>query len=142
MRIRVDGRLSVAERHRRARGFTLLEVLIALTVLALSLAAVYESFGGSNRRAQAALARQSALEVAQSVLAEQRIQPAPWPEHRTGRATPGLDWTVDLTPATITAAPDPRWTPVIVHVRVTGRGTNRRPVELRSIEWPPLDPRS
>ncbi len=50
------------------RGFSLLEVLVALAIMALSLGALYEAAGGSVRSAQVVEQRGTAILLAQSLL--------------------------------------------------------------------------
>ncbi len=77
------------------RGFTLLEVLVASVILAGSLAALLPTLSGSLRQMRAAETRQSALLVAQSVLAGIEADPLDAP--RQGVSS-GLRWTVGLSP--------------------------------------------
>lgn len=71
-------------RHRRCRGFTLLEVLVALAVLAIAMAAVIK--GGAENARSASYLRDKTLAqwVAMNVLAEQRLAAA-WPAPGTKR---------------------------------------------------------
>ena len=75
------------------RGFTLLEVLVASVILAGSLAALLPTLSGSLRQMRAAGARQTALLVAQSVLAGVEADPLDAP--RQGVSS-GLRWSVTL----------------------------------------------
>jgi general secretion pathway protein I len=52
------------------RGFTLLEAVVAFAVLAISLGALYEAFGGSLLRSRQGEQRQASLLLAQSILAQ------------------------------------------------------------------------
>ncbi|GAB4212401.1 MAG: hypothetical protein Fur007_04620 [Rhodoferax sp.] len=54
---------------RRARGFSLLELLVALAIMGLSLGVLYRMAGGSARTAADIDLQQQALWLAQSVLA-------------------------------------------------------------------------
>ena len=77
------------------RGFTLLEVLVASAILAGSLAALLPTLSNSLRQMRAAETRQTALLVAQSVLAGVEADPLDAP--RQGVSS-GLRWSVSLSP--------------------------------------------
>ena len=64
--------------HRRVTGFTLLEVLVALAVLALTMAAVIKAVGDYTGNEAYLRDRTLAVWVARNVLAEQQLQDA-WP---------------------------------------------------------------
>lgn len=57
-------------RHDTERGFTLMEVLVAFAILALSLGALYQLYGGSLTRLRNEAGHIEALRVAQATLAE------------------------------------------------------------------------
>ncbi len=63
---------------RRARGFTLLEILVALTVLALAMGALVQSAGGFTLNQAYLRDRTLATWVARNRLVEQQLDPA-WP---------------------------------------------------------------
>ena len=58
------------------RGFSLIEVLVALAIVGVALAASVRAVGGSLGSAQALRQRSLALQSAQNVLAELRLQAA------------------------------------------------------------------
>ena len=81
---------------RRDHGFTLLEVLVATAILAVSLALVFPTMSGGRRLSQRAEADLRALLVAQSVLAGFEADIAVMP--RTGEVS-GLRWRASVVPA-------------------------------------------
>lgn len=77
-----------------ARGVTLLELVIAVAVLALGTAAAWQSFGAAARAAGGQMDRVLAIEVAQTRAAERQLRlPVPPGPVRLG----GIDWTVSET---------------------------------------------
>jgi general secretion pathway protein I len=71
-----------------ARGFTLIEVLVALAIVAVALAAGFRSVAQSTESASALKARTLALWVAQNRLAAAQLEvPAPGVGERAGRET-------------------------------------------------------
>jgi len=83
---------------RDAKGFSLLEVLVAFLVLALSLAVVMRIFAGGLDNIGAANNYTQALTLAQSLLdAQGRESPLVVGETR-GETENGLDWQITVTP--------------------------------------------
>jgi prepilin-type N-terminal cleavage/methylation domain-containing protein len=66
-------------------GFTLLEVLAALTILAIALSALYNSFGTALRARDGATDRLAATQLAQSLLSQQILSRAIEPAVSKGR---------------------------------------------------------
>jgi general secretion pathway protein I len=93
----------------RQSGFTLLEVLVAFVIFALSVGALYESFAGSLRRTLKAEAEERAWLSAQSLLAEIRVRPAPWPAEEEGVTRTGLDWKRSTSPFPSGTDPKSSW---------------------------------
>lgn len=89
----------------RARGFSLLELLVALSIMAVSLAMLYRSMGSSARQAGQMDVQQRAILLAQSLLASRdAVTSAGW--NQDGEDG-GYVWRVRSAPyATPAAAPD------------------------------------
>jgi general secretion pathway protein I len=77
-------------------GFTLLETVIALAILALSLGVIYESLGWSLRRSATLEGREAAWLAAQSVLADVRSRDALRAGVEQGQTKDGLRWTARI----------------------------------------------
>jgi general secretion pathway protein I len=80
--------------RRRVNGFTLLEVLVALTVLALTMGAVIKAVGGYTGNQAYLRDRTLATWVARNVLVDQRVKDA-WPsvgELKGTTETGGREW--------------------------------------------------
>lgn len=83
---------------RRADGFTLLEVLVALTVLGVALSVLFGIFGHSLSRAQETQARMQAREAASALLAQAETAADLRYGERSGHLSSGLDWQLDVRP--------------------------------------------
>jgi general secretion pathway protein I len=78
------------------RGFSLLELLVAVAVLAISLAMLYRAAGGVLQATSAVQMQQTAVQVAQSVLnSREYLSSSGW--HEKG-SDAGIDWSVSSVP--------------------------------------------
>ena len=93
-----------ARRVRAGNGFTLIEALVALTVLAISLAAFSPSFGAAVRNFSRLEDRLAAVQLATSLLEEQSSVRALVPGVTRGRHG-SYSWQVAITPAAEEVAP-------------------------------------
>ena len=94
---RPKARLSVGAGMSRSAGFTLLETLIALTILAMSLQALYQMHGEGIRVSAQIEARIAAQNLAEAVLAESTARKGALPIAGQGRGG-GYDWDVTVRP--------------------------------------------
>jgi len=119
----------------RQRGFTLIEVVVAFAILALSLGALYESFGGSLRRASVASKRDLAALRAESLLAEFQGSNGLLPQPRSGRdPAMGHEWRIVSKPYPAELAEHSAWVAEAVTVEVSWGGSEGRSLKLESIE--------
>jgi general secretion pathway protein I len=81
---------------RREGGFTLLEVLVALTILAVALTSLFAIFGNSLARAREAQSRMEARALASSLLAQAETQPTVTFGETSGRLASGMEWRFDV----------------------------------------------
>lgn len=87
----------------RQRGFSLLEILVAFSVLALSLGVLMQIYGGAARNADLALNQMRALQLAQSLLAGASVVSPLAAGNKSGVTEDGLRW--ELGVAEIDTAP-------------------------------------
>lgn len=81
---------------RLARGFTLIEVLAALALLAIAFAIGLGALGKSAQNAARAAALDTAVERAQTLLAEQGLTGPLQPGDRSGTFEDGMRWTLEV----------------------------------------------
>jgi general secretion pathway protein I len=111
-----------------ARGFTLIEVLIAFAILALTLAALMQVFGAGLRSSDAVDRHLMATMLARSILDDLGAEIPIAAGERTGEIGQGYRWTVRIQPSTtIPPIAIAEWvqTPYEVQVEVTW---NDRPI--------------
>jgi prepilin-type N-terminal cleavage/methylation domain-containing protein len=120
-----------ASRH--PRGFTLIEVVVALAVFALCVGAVLESFRGAAVRATQARRQETALLVGQSVLARIRAT-EDFTAQQRGDAEAGVRWQADVTREPVEVGTGNPFVPYRVVVSVFEHDRAEASVVLRSIE--------
>jgi general secretion pathway protein I len=116
--------------HRR-RGFTLLEILIAFTLLAIAMGALMQAFSSGLRTADAVSVRMVALLHARAKLEEVGPLIPVEPGVTAGRFADGYDWRVEIAPY---AEPDLLLSTILLReVRVEVSGMVGRPVTLTTL---------
>jgi len=121
--------------RRTAAGFTLIEVLVALTVVAVSLSAIAALIGVTARGARAVTGHLALTETARGIIAGLPERDQLQPGNFSGESA-GYRWRVDVLPF-IADFIDPQatnWTPLTVVVRVqspTGKILQLNTVRLR-----------
>jgi len=81
---------------RRDAGFSLIEVLVAFAILAMSSIAILQSVGLSSRSAARSLARTDAVRDAKNLLVQATVSPLPRDGHLEGSSPDGNAWTIDI----------------------------------------------
>jgi general secretion pathway protein I len=139
--------------RRSEAGFTLIEVLVALAVLAVVLGAIGSVVGTTVKSIRSVDRRLPLLETAQSLVASLPDRNALKPGTETG-GSGGYRWRIDVVPlaapaprtalpalntATTTSAADtqPKWTPLAITVRVEG-SDGGPPVRLDTVRLVPV----
>ncbi|MBQ0719468.1 MAG: prepilin-type N-terminal cleavage/methylation domain-containing protein [Gammaproteobacteria bacterium] len=83
----------------KARGFTLLEVVVALSILVICMTVIMRILGGSSRVAAISADYYTALQIAESKMAELRVLKGTAAYLETGTASAeGFEWAVEARP--------------------------------------------
>lgn len=86
--------------QQRQSGFSLLEVLVAFSILALSLGVLMQTFSSAIRNARVSAAYSQAADLAESVLARVGID-LPLDQGGQSDTEQGFRWTLEIAPYTI-----------------------------------------
>jgi general secretion pathway protein I len=125
-------RLNSARRVTSSAGFSLLEMVVAISILALALGALYQAAGGATRNVRVDEKYAYGVELARSLLADNGSVPASG-VNATGEADGGFDWYVTTLPI---ATGRGSIVPVLHEIEVGvswSDGGKRREVVLNSI---------
>jgi general secretion pathway protein I len=96
---------AVFGRHRRQRGFALIELLVAFVILALGLSAIFTGVAVAMRSDGRTQSVQIAFRLAQSRLEQAGVTEALVPGYREGRMAENYDWRETITAVHIGARP-------------------------------------
>ena len=139
--------MAVRERapgRRRSRGFTLLEMLVAFTILVMAFAVVLRVFASGARGSARAERYGEAVIQAQGLLERYAAQRPLRPLEQGGRLDSGADWSVVVEPAD-PSAEDLAAEPALALFRVTAAvqwespGQEPRRVRLQTLRAVPDD---
>ncbi len=126
------------------RGFSLLEMVVAVAILGISLAALYEIVGGATRIVRVDEKYAYAVELAQSLLADNAVVPREGFSNR-GETSGAFRWQVNAAPIQVNDAPPTLEPGLLQEIVVTVSwedGANDREVSLHSVvagmEAPPI----
>lgn len=115
--------------EQNTEGFTLIEALVALTIVAIALSSMGALIASSVKGTQAAEARIARLNAAKSVLATLPDHDRLVPGTFSGRID-GYGWRVDVAPAAVPSRDVP-WLPH--NIIVTVRGPDGADIEVRTV---------
>jgi general secretion pathway protein I len=119
---------------RRQSGFTLIEVVVSLAILALSLGVLYQTFGWSLRRTAAVERAEAAWLTAQSLLAEIRTRSVLRVGSTQGALPDGLQWAARIDAHQAAVDGNKRLQPFAVTIDVSWGQRPSQRVRLQSIE--------
>ena len=84
--------------RRRPRGFSLLEMLVAITILGFALAALYQAASAATRNLRTTQRHAYAVELARSLVDEYAVLPSRSAMEMRGETGSGFRWRVGATP--------------------------------------------
>ncbi len=125
-------RLNSARRVQPSAGFSLLEMVVAISILALALGALYQAAGGATRNVRIDEKYAYGVELARSLLADNGSVPASG-VNATGETDGGFDWYVTTLPI---ATGRGSAVPILHEIKVGvswNDGGKRREVVLNSV---------
>ena len=118
---------------RHEQGFTLIEVIVAFAIFALSIGAIFEVFHDAVHTSERVRERDLAWLTAQSLLSQLRIEQAPWPSEQRGVSGP-FRWWIDVQPYSLEVDKRASWSAYWVEVHVVPFHSSAPAIELDSFE--------
>mgnify|MGYP003671093893 FL=1 len=125
-------RLNSARRVTSSAGFSLLEMVVAISILAFALGTLYQAAGGATRNVRVDEKYAYGVELARSLLADNGSVPASG-VNATGETDGGFDWYVTTLPIAVGGGST---VPVLHEIKVGvswNDGGKRREVVLNSV---------
>ena len=125
--------LNRAQHASASAGFSLLELIVAIAILALALGALYQAAGGATRNVRIDEKYAYGVELARSLLTNNGRVP-PSGVNATGETADDFDWYVATRPLVAGKAPDS--VPLLYEIEVGvnwSDGGKRREVVLHSV---------
>ncbi len=120
-------------------GFTLIEILIAFAILAVSLAVLFQSFSSGLDAVSRTERATSAVLLARSTLDRVGTDIPLAPGEHSGNSNGGLAWRIALAPASADVAPPvPGLSVKMLQIEVTVTGEQTGPITLRSLRLAPI----
>ena len=118
---------------RRARGFSLLEMVVAMAILALALAALYQAASGATRNVRTDERYAYAVELARSLLANHAVVPIAGLQD-SGETAGGFAWRVAARTVDLPRSALPAGSLQEIEVSVSWKdGVRTRQVALNSV---------
>jgi general secretion pathway protein I len=118
---------------RHQHGFTLIEVVVAFAIFALSIGAIFEVFREAVHTSAQVRERDLAWLTAQSVLSQLSVEQAPWPSEQRG-VSGRLRWWIDVQPYPLEVEKRSSWSAYQVKVHVAPLHSPAPVIELDSVE--------
>lgn len=120
-------------RSKSSAGFTLIEALVALTILALSLTVLFQSYSSGLTLVRTMDDHLNARTLARSLLSEGALLASTTNLNRQGREG-ALDWSLTVSPAPVRLSPDDERNPWrLYQVTATVDIPGRRPIRLDTL---------
>ena len=117
----------------RAGGFSLLEILVAISILALALAALYQAASGATRNVRTDEKYAYGVELARSLLADNAVVSLAGVD-KTGETSSGFRWRVSSSPIDLSRSTLKLGSLHTIEVRVSwDDGSRKREVTFDSV---------
>jgi len=124
--------------RRRQRGFTLIEIVVALAILSVALPALFQAFSGGLRATTSTERRTAAVMLARSLLDRVGADIPLAPGEQTGVTGDGRHWRIAMAPSPLIAPEHRADSPVIpFDVEVSVEVGGGQPVTLASVRLAP-----